>query len=177
MVLWWYAGRKVEELDQPLFRGTAEDPADVRLGVRSQFLAGLSVIAVFTGLCSVLFGGILAWRPEALKPVLPALTQNPLLGRPFLAIGALLIILGMGALALARNGFWVVLSLLAGFIGMLAVALGAALAWHRDVLLPAFPFLLHLQLAPRPILGIGILLEVLALIALGLALRRKTPRT
>jgi hypothetical protein len=70
----------------------------------------------------------------------------------------------------------VVLSLLAGFIGLLAVGLGAALAWHRDVLLPAFPFLLRLQLASRPILGIGLLLEVLALVALGLALRRKTPR-
>lgn len=176
VVLWWYAGRKVDELDRPLLGDPAADTTDVRLGARSQFLASVSVIALFTGLCSMIFGGILAWRPAALKPVIPALAQIPLSGRPFLAIGALLVILGLVALGLARDGFWVVVSLVAGFTGILAVALGAALAWHRDVLLPVFPFLLRAQLSPRPILGLGVLLLLLALAALGLALRRKIPR-
>lgn len=177
LVLWWYAGRKVDELDRPLFSRSGEADADVRLGVRSQFLVGTSVIAAFTGLCSVIFGAILAWQPAALAPVFPGLAAVPLRPRPFLIIGALLIILGAVALGLARNGFWVVVSLLAGFVGIVAVALGAALAWHRDVLLHAFPFLQHAQLAPRPILWMGALLTVLAVVALGVALRKNAPQT
>jgi hypothetical protein len=176
VVLWWYAGRKVDELDRPLFRRATADQADLRLGLHTHFLAGISVISVFTGLCSVVFGGILAWRPEALAPVFPGLADISLQARPFLSIGALLIILGGGALGLARNGFWVVVSLLSGFIGILAVAFGAAVSWHRDVLLHAFPFLQHAQLSPRPILFMGVLLVLLAVAALGLALRRKPPR-
>jgi hypothetical protein len=176
LVLWWYAGRKVEELDRPLFRRPAENDTDARFGSSNQFLAGASVVATFTGLCSVIFGGILAWRPGALAPVSPGLAEIPLQPRPFLLLGAMLIVLGAVALGLARNGFWVVVSLLSGFFGIVAVAFGSAVAWHREVLLRAFPFLQHAQLSPRPILGMGALLVVLAVVALGLALRRKTPQ-
>jgi len=176
LVLWWYAGRKVDELDRPLFSRPAADDPDSRLGSTSQFLAGASVVASFTGLCSMIFGGIIAWRPDSLAPVFPGLAAIPLQPRPFLLLGSLLIVLGAAALGLARNGFWVVVSLLAGFIGIVAVAFGSAVAWHRDVLVHAFPFLQNAQLAPRPILGMGALLVLLAVAALGFALRKKTPR-
>jgi len=176
LVLWWYGGRNVAELDRPLFRRSADNDPTLRQNIRSQFLAGSSAIAVFIGLCSMTFGAILGWRPDALAPVFPALAQIPLQPRPFLAIGALLIIVGVVALGLARNGFWVAVSLLAGFIGLSGVSLGAALTWHHDVLMHNFPFLQHAQLAPRPILIMGALLMALSVVAFGLAQRRKSPK-
>jgi len=173
LVLWWYAGRNVEELSRPLFGGAEAGNADLRLGARSPFLAGISVLAAFTGLCSLSFGVILALKREMIEQVFPALQQVPLSPRPFLIIGGLLVILAGVALGLARNGMWVVVSLLAGFLGMCGVAFSAALAWHRDVVYNAFPILQRANLTLAPILLFSVLLVALAAVALALA-RRKT---
>ncbi len=141
VVLWWYSGRNVEELSSPLFRGGAAGGGDLRLGARNAFLAGTSVIAIFTGLCTAVFGAILAVKRDLLERAFPALEHVSLAPRPFLIIGGILVVLGGLALGLARNGVWVAICLLAGFLGMGGVAFGATLAWHRDVMLTAFPIL------------------------------------
>jgi len=171
IVLWWYAGRKVDELDRPLFNAKSNQSADTRLGARGNFLAIVSIVSTFMGLCSVAFGSILAWRPEAFAPIFPRLADWALKAQPFLIIGALLIVLGLLAIGFARNGFWVAVSLLSGFTGLCGVALGAALAWHHDVMIHSFPFLKYAKLSSGPILVMSALLVMFATAALGLALR------
>jgi hypothetical protein len=171
LVLWWYAGRKVDDLDRPLFGGAADSPT--RLGVRGNFLALSGVLSAFVGLCSVSFGAILAWRPETLEPVFPHIRDAMLQPGPFLVVGGLLIVLAILVIGFARNGFWVAVSLLAGCTGLCGVALGAALAWHQDVMLHAFPFLKYTHLTGGPILIMSMLLVLLAVVALALALRSK----
>ena len=174
-VLWWYAGRPVEELSRPLFGGGAAGTADLRLGARNSFLAAMSVVAIFTGLCTFVFGAILALKREALVHAFPSLDLLQVAPRPFLIIGGILVGLGGLALGLARNGAWVAVSLLAGFTGFCGVALGATLAWHRDVILNAFPDLQKAHFSAPPVFIFSGLLLVLAVAALGLALKRKAP--
>jgi hypothetical protein len=72
-----------------------------------------------------------------------------------------------------HNAFWVVASLLAGFLGLSSVTFGATLALRPQALMVAYPYLRQLNLSPKPILVIGGLLVVLSLAALALAVRRR----
>jgi hypothetical protein len=104
--LWWLGGRKMGELEQPIFRSNTDAPTDPRID--------------------------------------------------------------------RRNIVWVAASLLAGFVGVASITLGATLALRRDVLITAYPFLRHLNLSPKPLLAIGGLLVLLSIAALVLAMRRRS---
>ncbi len=173
VVLWWFAGRNVAEMSNPLFNDGTKEGAALRLGARNSFLAGVSVVAIFTGICTFVFGAILALKREALDHVFPSLAQVSFAPRPFLVIGGILVVLGGLALGLARNGAWVAVSVLAGVTGMCGMALGTTLAWHQDVMLNAFPELQKAHFSAPPIFILSAMLLVLAMAALGLALRRK----
>jgi len=176
VVLWWYSGRNVGELSNPLFRSRTAGEDEMRMGARNAFLAGTSVIAIFAGLCTMVFGAILAVKRDLLERAFPALEQVSLAPRSFLIFGGILVVLGGLALGLARNGAWVAICLLAGFLGMCGVAFGATMAWHRDVMLTAFPIMQRMNFsAPTIFLLSGGLLAMAAL-ALGLAVRSKTPK-
>jgi len=72
-----------------------------------------------------------------------------------------------------HNIIWIAASVLAGFIGLSAVTLGATLAFRAQALMTAYPILREMNLSPKPILIMGGLLVVLAMVALALAMRRQ----
>jgi len=73
-----------------------------------------------------------------------------------------------------HNLWWVAVSLVAGFIGLFSATVGATLLLRREALLTAYPFLREVHLAPWPIILMGSALILLAMLALALALRRRS---
>jgi len=85
-----------------------------------------------------------------------------------------------------RNVFWLSTSLISGFVGLSAVTIGWIFLRYGEQLhrkLPSFfedlenrlPTLRHLEASPGPLIATGILLVVLAGVALALAKRRRQP--
>jgi hypothetical protein len=98
--LWWYAGRPLKELEQPMFGRGSEDP-QMTVGRGFWIMAGS--VAGFIGMAAVTFGATLALRPEDLKNAFPSLKAMNLSSSPILIIGTLLIVLAGVALALASR--------------------------------------------------------------------------
>jgi hypothetical protein len=103
MLLWWVAGRKISEMNRPLFRHASDAPDELRIDRHNILWIVASLLAGFIGLCAVTFGGTLALRSKELLTAYPVLRELNLSPRPILIIGGLLIALSMVALGLAMR--------------------------------------------------------------------------
>jgi hypothetical protein len=98
--LWWYAGRSLKELEQPMFGRGSEDP---QMNSGRGFWITVGSLAGFIGMAAVTFGATLALRGDDLMTAFPALKEMHLSSSPILIIGALLVVLSGIALALANR--------------------------------------------------------------------------
>ncbi len=100
-LLWWFGGRKIGEMDRPIFRSSKDAPTDLRIDRRNIFWVAASLLAGFIGLTSLTFGATLALRGKILMAAYPFLRQLNLSPKPLIVIGGLLVLLSVAALALA----------------------------------------------------------------------------
>lgn len=101
VLLWWVAGRKMAEMDRPIFRNSTDSPADLRIDRSNILWIGASLLSGFIGLCSLTFGATLAMRPKELMTAYPVLRQFNFWPKPILVIGGMLVVLSVVALVLA----------------------------------------------------------------------------
>jgi hypothetical protein len=103
VLLWWFGGRKTDEMSQPIFRSKSDAPTDLRIDRGNILWVAASLLAGFIGLTSVTFGAMLAFRREVLMTAYPFLRQLNLSPKFFLIIGGLLVVLSVAALGLAMR--------------------------------------------------------------------------
>ncbi len=114
ILLWWYAGRKLDEFSRPMFRSRQDSATDVRVDVRNFFWLGASLMSGFVGLSAVIIGLVFAWQGKEIRKVLPVFFDNlekqlPQLKSletapaPLIMIGALLVLVAGVTLALAMR--------------------------------------------------------------------------
>ncbi len=56
VILWWYAGRKVDELSRPLFRAASDPATEARVDLRNFFWLGASLMSGVVGFGAIIVG-------------------------------------------------------------------------------------------------------------------------
>ncbi len=111
-LLWWYAGRRVDELSRPLFRGKGDASTDVRVDFRNVVWLVTSFVSGFVGLTAITIGAVFATHINDLKKVMPdffdqleqRLPQMRMLEKspsPMIWSGVVLVVIAVLAMALA----------------------------------------------------------------------------
>jgi hypothetical protein len=114
VLLWWYAGRGLDEFSRPLFRGKGDAETDVRVDLRNIFWLGASLTSGFVGMSALIIGLVFDRHGEELRKVMPEffdilekrlpplhnLETSP---GPLIMTGVLLVLLAAVTLALAMR--------------------------------------------------------------------------
>ncbi len=114
ILLWWYAGRKLDEFSRPLFRNKNDAVADMRVDLRNVFWLGASLVSGFVGLSAVIIGWVFVRHGEQLRKVLPSFFANlekrlppvrqlEVAPEPLILTGVFLVVLAGVTLALAMR--------------------------------------------------------------------------
>jgi len=114
ILMWWYAGRKLDELSRPLFRSKSDSAEDVRMDLRNVFWLGASLVSGFVGLTAVIIGCVFVQHGEQLRKALPdffanlekrlpALRHLEVSPSPMIITGVLLVVLAGVTLGLAMR--------------------------------------------------------------------------
>ncbi|HVU37001.1 MAG TPA: hypothetical protein VHC95_01565 [Opitutales bacterium] len=70
-ILWWYAGRKMDEISRPLFRNRSDSPTDARVDLRNVCWLVLSIVSGFVGMAAIIVGGTFALHGKELHAAMP----------------------------------------------------------------------------------------------------------
>lgn len=114
VLLWWFAGRKVDELSRPLFRGKQDAPTDTRVDVRNIFWLGASLLSGLVGMGAIIIGTTFLRYGSDLKRAMPVFFQKleqglPQIQRlearplPLILAGGGLVVFSLAMLALAMR--------------------------------------------------------------------------
>ncbi len=114
VLLWWYAGRRVDELARPLFRDKSDAPSAVRVDMRTILWLTTSLVSGLAGFSAVIIGVVFSRYAADLKktmPVffdklergLPQVQQLEAKPMPLIITGVALIVVSLVAVALATR--------------------------------------------------------------------------